>query len=75
MSFEREPKSGEQGPGRETKFEELGRKLDHEVEELIRWLNDDVVVAARSHSSRAVRAAAEKMPRLADQMDDLKRGR
>jgi hypothetical protein len=59
----------------EQRFEEMGRKLDQEIEELIRWFNDDVVVAARGHSSRALRLAAEKLARFADHLDDLKQGK
>lgn len=59
----------------EGRMEDLGRRLDREVEELVRWLNDEVVVAARSHSGRALRAASEKLARFADQLDDLKRER
>jgi CO dehydrogenase nickel-insertion accessory protein CooC1 len=59
----------------EARFEELGRRVDQEMEELIRWLNDDVVVAVRGRSSRALRMAAERLARLADQIDDLKRER
>lgn len=74
-SEDKTPRSSQSQSRTEPRLEEVGRKLDQEVEELIRWFNDDVVVAARSHSSRALRGAAEKLARFADHLDDLKQGK
>jgi hypothetical protein len=54
-------------------FEDAGRRIDSEVEELIRWFNNDVVPSVRQQSSRALRKAAEKLAQFADHMDDPKR--
>ena len=48
-------------------------RVERELADLIRYLNEEVVPAARDHSSRALRIAAEKMEKLADVMDDAKR--
>jgi hypothetical protein len=63
-----------------TPFEDLGRKLNHEIgeatqkleqegEKLITYLNDEVVPAIRTNSSKALRVAAEKLSHLANYMD------
>jgi hypothetical protein len=54
-------------------FEDVGRRVDEEVEEVIRWFNDEVVPSVRQHSSRTLRSAAEKLSDFADRMDDMKR--
>ena len=56
-------------------LEDVGRRIDEEVEELIRWFNNDIVPSARKHSSRALRTASEKLSQFADHLDDLKRGK
>lgn len=55
------------------KFEDVGRRMDREIEEFIRWFNDDVVPQVRDHSSRALRKAAVKLSEFADYMDEAKR--
>jgi hypothetical protein len=56
-------------------FEDVGRRVDEEFNEFVRWFNDDVVPQARKHSSRALRTAAEKLAEFADFMDQAKRGK
>ena len=46
--------------------------LERETAELINYLNNEVVPAVRSHSTKALRIAAEKLSRLADYMDQHK---
>ncbi len=60
-----------------TRFENAGRKLDEaaerierETQDLIRYINDEVVPAIRTHSSRALRTASQKMRDFADYMDE-----
>jgi glutamyl-tRNA reductase len=43
--------------------------IEKETEELIDFLNAEVVPAVRQHSSKALRIAAEKMTRLAEYME------
>lgn len=58
---------------RRTSFEGMGRRMDEEVEKLISYLNDEVVPSVRSHSTKAMRLAAEKLTRFADYMDQTER--
>jgi F0F1-type ATP synthase membrane subunit b/b' len=54
------------------KVEEAAERLEKETAELIKYLNDEVVPAARQHSTKALRIASEKLSRLADYMDEHK---
>jgi hypothetical protein len=58
-----------------TSFEDMGRKVDDEVEKLITYINDEVVPQVRQHSSRALRIAADKMARFADYMEERDAGK
>jgi hypothetical protein len=40
--------------------------LEKETAELVTYLNDDVVPAVRTHSSKALRVAADKLAEFAD---------
>lgn len=64
-------------------FEDFGRKLNHEIgeatqkleqegEKLITYLNNEVVPAIRTNSSKALRVAAEKLSQFANYMDHQK---
>lgn len=64
----------EKKPGRPTRLEDVGRKIDDEIEEFISWINDDLVPSIRGGSSKAMRKASEKLARFADYMDQ-KQGR
>lgn len=48
---------------------ETAERLEKEAEELIKYLNDEVVPAVRQHSTKALRVAAEKLGNLADYME------
>ena len=52
-------------------LEEQG--LDKEAENIISYLNDEVVPAIRTHSTQALRTAARKLAQFADYMDRRKR--
>jgi len=71
--------TSQDGP-KKAPFERIGRKLDqefgeaaqkieHESERVITYLNNEVVPAIRNHSTKALRAAAEQLSRLAEYMD------
>ncbi len=45
------------------------KKLEEESDKAITYLNDEVVPAIRTRSSKALRIAAEQLARLADFMD------
>jgi hypothetical protein len=72
-------------PNRKAGFERFGRKLDEqfgdaaqrleqEGDRVIRYLNDEVVPAIRGKSTKALRAAAEQLQKLAEYMDRQRSG-
>ena len=44
-------------------------RLEKEAQEVIRYLNDEVVPAVRQHSTKALRVASQKLQELADYME------
>jgi glutamyl-tRNA reductase len=44
-------------------------RVEEELREFIRWMNDEVVPTVRTHSSKALRVASDKLQQLADYMD------
>ena len=48
--------------------------VEKETAKIINYLNNEVVPAVRSHSTKALRVAAEKLARLADYLDQQKAG-
>jgi hypothetical protein len=66
-------KGSEKKRARPLNLEDVGRRVDDEVEELIRWFNDEAIPSIRQHSSQAMRKAAVKLSEFADYVDDLKR--
>ena len=63
------PQNHKDARPRPTPLEDIGRRVDSEIEQMISYLNDEVVPAVRGHSSRALRTAAEKLSKFADYMD------
>ena len=64
-----------------SRFEEFGKKVDErfnqalprveeEVKKVIAYLNDQVVPQLRQDSSQALHAAADRLRKLAEQLDD-----
>jgi len=49
--------------------------IEKELKNTVRYINDEVVPTVRTESSRGLRAAAKKLARLADYMDEYKRRR
>ena len=47
-------------------------RLEKETAEFVHYLNHEVVPAVRSHSSKALRVASEKLAQFADYMDQAK---
>ena len=50
-------------------------KLEKEIPEFIRYLNDEVVPAVRQHSTKGLRVASAKLAQFADYMEQADRGR
>ncbi len=44
-------------------------RLQKEIPEIIKYLNDEVVPAARTHSTNALRTASQKLAEFADYME------
>ncbi len=51
------------------KVGETAERMEQEAAELIKYLNDEVVPAVRTHSTKALRIAADKLHELANYMD------
>ena len=63
-----------EGRTRSPNFADLGRRVDEEIEEFIRWFNDEAAPELRRRSSRALRKAADRLAALANYMDQEKPG-
>ncbi len=48
---------------------EATERLEKEIPEFIKYLNDEVVPAVRTHSTRALRVASQKLADFADFME------
>lgn len=48
---------------------EAADRLDREIPEFIKYLNDEVVPAVRSHSTKALRIASQKLAEFAEYME------
>jgi hypothetical protein len=48
---------------------EAAERLEREIPEFIKYLNDEVVPAVRSHSSKALRTASQKLAEFAEYME------
>jgi F0F1-type ATP synthase membrane subunit b/b' len=47
----------------------IAETLEKETAELVTYLNDEVVPAVRTHSSKALRTAADKLSEFADYLE------
>jgi hypothetical protein len=57
------------------KVADMADRMEREAAELIAYLNNEVVPAIRTHSTKALRVAAEKLGNMADYLDEQKRAR
>ena len=55
------------------KIDETTRRMEDELRQFIKYLNDDVVPKIRTHGSQILKSAADQLSRLADSMDDKKK--
>jgi vacuolar-type H+-ATPase subunit H len=51
---------------------DAAERLEKESAEFIQYLNNEVVPAVRTHSTKALRIAAEKLTRLADYIEETR---
>lgn len=54
---------------------EAAERIEKEIPEFIKYLNDEVVPAVRQHSTKALRTASLKLTELADYMEQQKASR
>jgi hypothetical protein len=47
-------------------------RIEREIPEFIKYLNDEVVPTVRQHSTKALRTASEKLRELADYLESQK---
>jgi hypothetical protein len=66
--------NSENPKNRRTSLEDVGKRVDDEIEKLISYLNNEVVPTVRSGSSRALRTAAQKLADFAEYLDQQKGG-
>ncbi len=57
------------------KVAEASERLEREMAEFINYLNSEVVPAIRTHSTKALRVASEKLTKMADYLDEQNRPR
>lgn len=48
------------------------QRIEQETQQLIKYINDELVPAIREHSTTALRVASEKLAQAADHMDSHK---
>lgn len=76
----------EQNKNARRPFETAGQRLDdllgdastrieEETQQLIKYINDELVPAIRQHSSDALRIASDKLSQAAQHMDDRKQNK
>jgi len=54
---------------------DAAERIEKEIPEFIKYLNDEVVPAVSQHSTKALRAASVQLTELADYMDRQKAAR
>jgi hypothetical protein len=54
------------------RLQEAARRAEEELRRLVRYLDDEVVPEVRRNSSTALRAAAVRLQKLAESMDDAR---
>jgi hypothetical protein len=48
---------------------DAAERLEKEIPEFVKYLNDEVIPAVRTHSTKALRVASQKLAQLADYME------
>ncbi len=54
---------------------DAAERLEKEIPEFIKYLNEEVVPAVRQHSTKALRVASEKLTQFADYMEKQQSGK
>ena len=64
---------GKAGERMNQKIGSVSEHLDQDTEHIVKYINDEVVPAVRTHSTKALRIASEQLSKLADFLDQQKR--
>lgn len=56
-------------------FGDASRRIEKETQQMIDYINDEVVPQVREHSSKGLRIAADKLREFADFMDSKRQGK
>jgi hypothetical protein len=64
---------GKAGERMNQKIGSVSEHLDQDTEHIVNYINDEVVPAVRSHSTKALRIASEQLSKLADYLDQQSR--
>ena len=64
---------GNVGERMNQKIGTVSERLDQDTEHIVNYINDEVVPAVRSHSTKALRIASEQLSKLADYLDQQSR--
>ena len=64
---------GKAGERMNRKIGTVSERLDQDTEHIVNYINDEVVPAVRSHSTKALRIASEQLSKLADFLDQQSR--
>ncbi len=51
------------------KIGNVSERLDQDTEHIVKYINDEVVPAVRSHSTKALRIASDQLSKLADYLE------
>ena len=62
--------SKDRNPRKRPSLEDVGRKIDEDLKQIVDYLNGEVVPKVRTQSSSALRKAAQQLQKLADFMDE-----
>jgi phytoene dehydrogenase-like protein len=54
-------------------LDDASTRIEKETQQLLTYINDELVPAIRDHSSKALRAASEKLKQAADMMEEQQR--
>ena len=60
---------GRAGERMNHKIGSVSERLDQNTEDIVDYINSEVVPAVRTHSSKALRIASEQFAKLADYLD------
>lgn len=64
---------GQAGERMNQKIGNASERLDRNTEDIVNYINSEIVPAVRTHSTKALRIASEQFAKLADYLDQQSR--